>query len=225
MKAHPSTRLHAALLIAAFAAIYCPAGRAITIDFNGIPNGTPVSAGNPYGGLVNIQGWAYAYPYDFGNPGLRVSLEATIQDGAIEVFPPPWVPGTAPGSESELVATFLQPVTDVTFKLAGYWFNGYSLTAVDGLGNSIITSGGVGHPQPSLSSYEHIVVPVPPGYWVTELKLGSRGLDTDPAFRLDDLSFELAPVPDSASSATLLALASLGLLAFARIRTGTARPR
>jgi hypothetical protein len=42
-------------LAAIVASFDCSKAHATTIDFEGIPDGTPVSAGNPYGGVVNIQ--------------------------------------------------------------------------------------------------------------------------------------------------------------------------
>jgi hypothetical protein len=58
---------------------------AATVGFNNIPDGTPVSAGNPYAGILNIQAEAAFLVSDTQNFN-QVWTESFIQDGALEVI-------------------------------------------------------------------------------------------------------------------------------------------
>ena len=114
-------------------------GYAIIVDFQGIPAGTPVSAGNPYADILNLQATVSSVVDEPGFP--VVTTEATIEnvtytpDGtvvpavaAVPVFYPP----TLTTYSSQLTATFSQPVFDVSFsafcfRFAGYTYNGLTV--------------------------------------------------------------------------------------------------
>ena len=55
---------------------------ALTIDFNGIADGTPVSANNPYGGILNLQA-ATANLILNGQTWNQVWTESTIESGVL----------------------------------------------------------------------------------------------------------------------------------------------
>lgn len=200
-------------------AISCAAARATTIDFNGIPDGTPVSAGNDYAGLVNIEASVYRLLPDGSVPpnyNQFVRTPVTIQNGAVRLQPP--YDPLAVGYGSELFLTFLQPVVDISYSYSAWWEISCKVTAVDGMGNTITIYGPTGGVQAGAMP-RHIVIPVPAGYGVTALTMGNYDkTDGDAWFTFDDLSFQVTAVPDSGHSWALLALSCLGLIAFARLR-------
>lgn len=116
--------------LALFIVFALVAGQAelVTLNLSGIPDGTPLPANNPYSGVVNLEGQANFQFMEVEPPSPSVSILAEngyIRSGAIwmGVSPLAW-PETPPGTETDpgtqrvtatLTATFLQPVTDLTF--------------------------------------------------------------------------------------------------------------
>jgi hypothetical protein len=175
--------------------------RAAIIDFNDIADGTPVSTGNPYGGVVNLQARSGSLNIVSFPPlvGQTDYVEATIQNGAIQIL------SSVPQAEmylSEFTATFLEPVQDVGFDAATLRHAVYTYVAANSSGAEITGSGLTA--DDFSGAYHHFTITVPAGYYVTQLQLNNR----DPgaggaAIWIDNLAFQVVGVPDCGSTALL----------------------
>lgn len=193
--------------------------RAALVDFNGIPNGTLVSTGNPYGGALDLQGQVTVFvstPPDIITP---ISTEAIITDQApfklsgdsvVEALPE-FVLGAFDYS-SHVTATFLQPVVNVTFdayadRTAGYTYRGTNGVDVFN-GTGII----VGNQDSSDTvRWQQISLDLPAGYYLTQFDLTNH--DPKPisgAVWLDNVAFTIA-VPEP-TLPVLLGVGLVGLL-------------
>ena len=136
--------------------------KAIVVDFNDIPNGTLVSANNPYAGILNIEASAgplwVAFREDQRDQMGTIWVESAISNGYLEVLPsyeveiPPEVPSDAEfidEVQSRIMATFLGPVTNVSFDAFTYRQAGYRYTIVDANGVTSNVPGGVTQEDPS----------------------------------------------------------------------------
>src|SRR2546421_10974612 len=96
---------------------FAAAAEATVIDFSGIPDGTLVSVGNPYGGILNLQATVQAETIDgiLSGEG-TISTQAPFYpagDGVVQALPPSIL--NAGNLSSNVTGTFLQPVTDGNF--------------------------------------------------------------------------------------------------------------
>ena len=197
--------------LAAVAGFGCVASTAAIIDFNGISDGTLVSAGNPHLGVVNLTALSVTeYTVSGSLPTLTLSNPGIVQGGVVAL-----VPQDNPGAVrfvTSLTADFLTPVTDVSFDVAAYRHGVYEFVAVDDTGHTI-TGGPTKTGTGGLETLDphHIVVPLPAGYSLVKLDI----FDVDPGLAsasmwIDNLAFT-ANVPDSGSYAMQIGMISLGL--------------
>jgi hypothetical protein len=165
----------------------------ITIDFTGIPDGTPLSANNPYGGVVDLQaqgGYRYHFPlewspegYPIGNGGEAWAEAGYILGGVVWVYTPSGtiVPtgGEATRGMTSLTATFLQPINELSFTthVPDHWVD-YNYKGLDGNGDPFSGSGMAPTDGLSPDPWFTTVLKAPAGGHFTELDLGNW----DPAF-------------------------------------------
>lgn len=196
-------------ILAVFAITQLQAFAAITIDFNGIPNGTPVSMGNPYAGILNLQAEG-SVPYFDGGILYTLSTESSIVDGALSVVPPslpPGIPFDAGGNySSQLSAIFLEPVVGVRFDAYAWRNAGYSYSGFDSSGASFSGSGII----PGIIDGGPLAPPPPPNAWVTFtpsipdggslISFSIANRDPTPqngAFWVDNITFAIVPEPST----------------------------
>lgn len=202
---------------AALAAAWtCERAAATIIDFEGIPDGTPVSSLNPYAAIANIQATATFSTPIVGGGAVDDPAEATIVNGWIEVLHPnSSPPSLATWVAGEMTADFLQPVVNVAFDVGAEWQGGYTFQARNSQGAVFMSpwtsTGGL---TPGVT-WVHIEVPLPEGYGLTQLQY--RNFDRDgrrylAMFLIDNIRFDVAGVPDTGNGALLLALGGAGML-------------
>ncbi|MEY2440083.1 MAG: hypothetical protein QOI34_1468 [Verrucomicrobiota bacterium] len=214
-------------VLAVFAITQLQAFAAVTIDFNGIPDGTPVSAGNPYAGILNLQAEGSVQYFD-GVILHTLSEESSIVDGTLAAVPPslpPGVPFTAAGNySSQLSAVFLQPVVGVSFdayawRNAGYSYNGFDSNGASFSGSGIIPGildGGALAPPPPPNAWVTFTPSVPDGGSLISFSIVNR--DPSPqngAFWVDNITFAIVPEP---SAIAMLAAGTGFLFILARSR-------
>jgi hypothetical protein len=127
----------------------------VALNLSGIPDGTPVSANNPYSGVVNLHGQADFQFMGVELPYPSVNLSAdngSIRSGAIwmGVNPLGW-PEPPPGTDTDyrtqrvtaaLTATFLQPVIGLAFTTEVFAYSvNYQFEGLDGSGSPFSGSG------------------------------------------------------------------------------------
>ena len=198
--------------IAALSAVSLPAVQGVIIDFEGIPDGTPVSAGNPYAGLAVIQATATGRTLIPGDPlnSTFDAREGIILNGAVFLYPED--PGLLGFDFStEIVINFLQPALNLGFdamvELPGHYsFQGRDEQGATFTGGGILSSGGY-------PSWFHVDVSIPPGSFLTQLQLNNHDNVNNGAtlIQLDNIRFEVAGVPDTGNGAILLGLSGAGI--------------
>jgi hypothetical protein len=230
-----------ALVLAALASLDFRGVQAttITLDFTGIPDGTPLSANNPYGGVVNLSalsGYRYSGPQidpEYGPIESEVWAETgIIQGGAVFVNPAPGniIPpgGFSLKSMTSLTATFLAPVDELTFTTFGWWWRGIEYQGIDGNG---VPFQGSGNTPLKVLNRSTTILDAPAGGYFTELKLSDWEANTTLGdgtvtgggqFWLESLSVRLSdavpePIPLAEQGFLLLIL---GAAPFARRRLG-----
>jgi hypothetical protein len=203
-----------------------PTVRATLIDFNNIPVGTPVSLGNPYAGIVDIQARAGVAGF-FPPPNYVVKwAEATIENGVAPSGGANQTPLLAvwwpepPTTDDiryrgEIHMTFAEPVNDLSFDGFAYRPAAYSYTAVDAAGTTFTDQGGLGLPtnigNPA-TDWQHILLQPPSGFKITEVTLNNGDPKTlDAGIWIDNIAFNAARVPDAEATLVLLGLGSLTL--------------
>jgi hypothetical protein len=197
-------------------------GYADVVDFTGIPDGSLISLGNPYAGVLTLEG--HGTTRLFAPPDILtdVSHEAIISanapfhtgDNAIAAVADADAPGfTAYRWESDVTATFLQPVFNVSFETFVWRTAGYTYDATNGAGDAIHASGIITGNLESGGSltWQHINLDVPDGYYLTGFGItnGDNGNNFDGAVWVDNISF--APVPEPGAT-LLLTFGVLGLV-------------
>ena len=196
-------------------------GYAIIVDFQGIPAGTRVSAGNPYAGVLNLQATVTSVVNEPGFPA--ITTEATIEnvnftpDGtavpAVAAEPINYPPSVVSAS-AELVATFSEPVFDVSFSAFCFRFASYTFSGFDSLGmpftGSGIIPGAIDGPPPFPTFFESFDLTIPEGGYLTDFKITNQDPSPgDAAFWVNQISFTVVPEPQIL---TLLSVGLLGLL-------------
>ena len=204
---------------------------ATVIDFNNIPDGTPVSVGNPYAGILVMESgtrWIdhKQWPPIYSPDNEWVELPALISYGRLStsvgdrtIVKPPWVPPLAfypDWLDTYLNATFLEPVTDVSF--TGWTFRGaiYNYTGVNGNGETFTGEGTFERGLPEGGS--RIELGLPDGYYLSKFSVAAGYLGGGYDFWIDDIAFTPVGVPDSGSSAVLLGLGFVGVLSVSHLR-------
>ncbi len=212
-------RIIKSVWIAALASVCLPTARGVIIDFEGIPDGTPVSAGSPYAGVAVIQATSTAALQLFNDQTARWRsaldyAEGTIVSGAALVLHPELVLRPIDSLESyrsEMVVSFLQPVVNVSFNaMAG--FGSYSFQGRDEQG-ATLTGSGI-WPSGGYPTWYHIDVSIPAGSFLTQLRLNNLDYFSNRAalIQMDNLSFDVQGVPDAGHGAIFLGLSGAGIL-------------
>jgi hypothetical protein len=191
----------------------------INIDFTGIPDGTPLSSNNPYGGgIVNL--WAES-GYDYGLPeptpwGGYVQGQVWAESGSIQggivlvdeapitIIPPT---GWSMKSMTSLTATFLAPVSELSFTThaIGWWVN-YDYRGTDGNGNPFSDYGSAPLPGQSNEGWQTTVLQAPDGGYFTQLHLSNWEDVGGGAFLLQFMSITVPEGSALAEKAFLLFL-------------------
>lgn len=194
-------------------AVSGPTARAAIIGFDGIRDATPVSAGNPYAGVLTIDarlGWI-----PFGATELQF-LPSLIWGEQIDTNIA--APGNPVVQMSEMTATFSQPVADVSFDGWATQPTVYEYFGANGSGETFTGSGTILVP---FGTFELVPVDLtlPSGYFLTHFKITNTnpgGLGYD--FRVDNIAFTLASapggensVPDSGQTGLLLGMSCMAL--------------
>jgi hypothetical protein len=213
------TIIGAAGLINLAASLY---GQSIIIDFNAIPDGTALSANNPYGGILNIQAEGIQYYEDPSGtgPGISyysISSEAPIVGGSLAVVPIQNI--GADHYQSTMIATFNQPVTDVSFDAWCYRNAVFSYSGVDGNQLPFSSSGIIpGEIDGGAIGWATFYLNIPQGGDLTEFSILNRDpQNLDAAFWVNNITFTVVPEPTS------FALAALGACALLNFRKRKAR--
>jgi hypothetical protein len=205
--------------------------KGIVVDFNNIPNGTLVSANNPYAGILDIQASAgpdwFVPEHELEPGGMGIAwMESTIFDGYLPVIPlfdPP--PGTSLGENwyARITATFSQPVTNVSFDAFTYRYAVYRYTAVDANGLTSNVLGGETQNDPFAPlSFDTFNLSIPEGSYVTSFEITNAdgGSPLDAAIWVDNIRFDLAvsPVADAGSTGMLFGIV-LGVMCLLKCKS------
>lgn len=187
----------------------------ITLDFTGIPDGTLVSANNPYAGVVHLAAKADFRIWDDSQvPTAESHLlveNGTIRSGAISMGVSPW-PVTLPPFNlptrphgpalervsTDLTATFLEPVRGLTFTTFVYaYYVSYTYEGLDangvpfhGFGDSL-----TGLPVAGSVGSRITVLDAPAGGYFTELKVSNWSY-WFPDFEVSDITLRGVGVPE-----------------------------
>lgn len=190
-----------------------------TIDLSGIPDGTVVSAGNPYNGILDLTAttWSSIYNAEFPTGTNVTTSEGAIEGGVIEVFPP-YLPGTDT-YYSSLTATFLSPVTDVSFQLENWRTAGYTYAGVDDNGIGFTGEGSLYGALESGTSglvWTTIDLDIPQGGYLTNFTVENRDpANANGAFWVEDISY--STVPENGTTIGFIGMALIGLAMFRRV--------
>jgi hypothetical protein len=191
--------------------------KASIIGFDGIPDHTAVSTGNAYSGILVIE----AASTPVGLPGSTPPpTEGLIRSEVMSGSPfqkedvltvIPEFAGLFFDYESHVTATFLAPVTHVSFNTFEWRVAGYSYVGVHANGESFTGSGVTGSVLETGQGWHVIDLSLPDGDYLTQFALSNR--DPNPnnaAILLDDIRFT---VPEGGEPVLLLALSCAGLAA------------
>jgi hypothetical protein len=226
------------LVNAAMAAVcLCSSSAAFadTIDFSGIPDGTLVSAGNSYNGIVTLTmtSTVSIYGYTTQPPGTfygAPSQEGVINGGILEANPftyatIPYPPGIGIVNPKDFFSTFnalfLSPVTDVTIVmndrdyLDDYGLN-YSYTGIDSSGNPFSLGGNIPRRSGDGSSEATVSLTLPNGGYITSYSVTDGDDDEEGWDNISVFSIAYTPVPDGGPTIALLVGALVGLAALRR---------
>jgi hypothetical protein len=181
-------------LLAAFTFIMLPYAHGFLIDFNSVPDGTPVSAGDPYGGILQL---STTRGVNYSGSQLNDETEATIQDGILSTLQENQDPILIDFFYSDIIGTFTVPVSNVSLDLFTYRTAGYSYTAMDANNNVWVSEIGATQANPLAGfELETFSLTVPEGYWLTEFRIGNRDqMSRWAAIWLDNIQGELGPQP------------------------------
>lgn len=182
----------------------CPSASAIVIDFNGIPDGTLVSAGDPYAGVVDVQAkvqWMTADGTLMAEGTITTQApQRDIGDGVVQALPPFVFPDGG-NLMSDVTATFLQPVTDGGFDVFVFRNASYSYTGANGTGDIFNGSGFITGflESGNTLTWQHFDLSLPTGYNLTGFNVNNHDPASPDAAAvwLDNLSFALVPEPST----------------------------
>ena len=188
----------------------------ITLDFTGIPDGTLVSANNPYAGVVNFSGQADFQLIDdsqFPPTASHLLIEnGAIRSGGIWMGVSPW-PVLPPSVEmlgppglalervyATLTATFLEPVRGLTFTTGeSAYYVAYIFDGLDANGSPFHGFGQSYNDIPvPPGSFSHMtILDAPEGGYFTKLTLSNWSY-WDPEFEVYDITLRGVGVPEPA---------------------------
>lgn len=195
--------------------------QAAIIGFDGIPDGTPVSEGNPYAEVLTIQarvGWEEARPDStiIWLPGLIYNerIDTTLRERQPGYF--------TIRNMSEMTATFSQPVTDVSFDAWAWRHATYEYFGANASGEAF-TGNGTFVVEPWDFSLDAPMVPIsltlPSGYHLTQFTVRNVDPGSGYDFRVDNIRFTIPAgpgehsVPDEGATALLLGISCFSLAA------------
>lgn len=195
----------------------------ITADFNAFPDGTLVLPSHPFNGILQIQAEAAQdwYDYNTGESG-RILTPAVIRLGSIEVLPVSYE--WAYRYIASFTATFLEPVTDVSFKLMNYRTAGYQFSGLDAAGLAFSGNGSIDGlvEDPIREPWVTVSLTIPDGGYLSAFTIENRDIrPDDAAVWVDDISY--APIPEPTGGALLLL--GLGLVGAHRFASRKLSPR
>lgn len=160
----------------------------MTIDFTSIPDATPVSTGNLYGGILYLEAMT-GYRWATG----------VVTGGALAVEPPQ-TPNPTGEYQSHLTGVFLRHVTAVTLVVKCYRNSACSYQGVDSHGVGFNTRGQVipgsidGNPPPT--GWVNVPLTIPAGGHLVSFQINNRDPKAlDAAFYLKSISFTAPPLP------------------------------
>jgi hypothetical protein len=198
--------------------------KGVVVDFNNIPSGTAVSVNNPYAGILDIQASAgpawFIAEHELEPGGMGIAwMKSTVFDGYLPVIPsfnPP--PGTELGDNwyARIMATFSQPVTNVSFDAFTQRHASYDYTVVDANGvPSNVAGGETQNDVEGPFEFDTFNLNIPEGSYLTSFQITNQdpGSPNGASIWLDNIRFDLvaSSVPDAGSTATLLGIV-LGVL-------------
>src|ERR1035438_5576588 len=206
-----------------------------TIDFNDIPNGTPLSqfSSFAFGGVLTLQGqeyeqWGYSPP-TFPEYSSRTVAAGVFNGGQLQTiltFEPSQYPGIDLRSvfyDTTLTGTFLSgQVISLTFDSSGAPWHSYSCYGVDQNGVPFTSYGFVGLPNPGNNGQGSgtTVITAPTGGYLTGFDVDNSDQNPNWAtLSLDNITVTV--IPESAGLWALLTLALAGLI----LRNKRAVPR
>jgi hypothetical protein len=208
-----------AVVIATALLGFCSPAHAIVIDFNEIPDGTLLSAGDPYDSVLDLQGQSTAFLFTPPDVITPISTASTITnvnvpfrsgDSVVQTLSP-FVDGAFKYS-AQVTGTFLQPVVDVSFDAFANRTAGYSYTGADDVGNILSLSGTIiGNIESGgLLDWQRIDLTLPVGYHLTSFDVANSDPGpSDGAVWIDNISFALIPEP---SAVALIATGAIAML-------------
>jgi hypothetical protein len=205
--------------------------KGIVVDFNEIPNGTLVSANNPYAAILEIQAAAGTLWFnDELEPEAGIIwMESAISNGYLEVLPsftvedPSGAVDIGEAWYSTITATFLQPVTNASFDAFTYRHAVYRYTVVDANGVTSNVLGGETQDIPQAPFlFETFNLNIPEGGYLTSFELTNtdEGSNDWAAIWIDNIRFDLAvsPVSEAGSTGTLLGIV-LGVMCLLKCKS------
>ena len=210
-------------LIGALLSFY---GHADTIDLNSFPDNTPVSAGNPYDDVVVIGGSSTAKYFVTQSTYVTDTVSAFIlgaigevTDGAFMAIYNGYLPHAGAEYHSNIDATFLQPVTDISFQMGSFIGGVYQYSAVNAQG-IVLTGSGSFPGFTHLGFFMPFSIDLPPGYHFTDVNWNNADANgaIGAAIAVADIEFTLANgVPEQGTTWFLLAIGGLTLYGTKRI--------
>ena len=220
-------RYSCALALVASLVCMVPQAHGVIIDFNNVPDGTPVSAANPYPDILELSAYhGYAPPdLDLLYDGFILWTEARVEGGLVPVESPLF--GNPLDFNvtyySRITGRFLQPVENVSLDLFTV-LQGFLIYAAVNEQEQVFF--GSANTQSDVGAEifpETFNLTVPPGFFVREFKVVNQDdtVNFGGAIWLDNIRFDLVgsqSVPDAGSTGMLFAGFCITLLVFNKFK-------
>ena len=211
-------------IIAIVLALSGSIAKAIVVDFDEFPDGTPASEGNPYAGVLDLDATGQTITAD-GTVVVKGTITTQFDPshgGVVQAL----APDVSGGGDfaSDVTGTFLEPVTDGSLQVFVYRDAGYSYVGSNDVGDvfngsgiitGLIESGGT-------LTWQQLAFSLPAGYHLTSFDIHNHDpVALDGAVWIDNVAFTVVPEP---STAALIGL-SLLLFIFRLSRASAGKPR